>query len=219
MAKKHNQFDDENEVIETSTEIEGANDAPIVDQNTPDSAPVDGGATPDPDPVNNPEPVVDQNTPDPTPFNDETLSQDPVPTDSPSTDEDKGTSEVIEGTTDTPDPDPKPVDSSADEPRNVPVNEFKRFDVRFGYSTDSRATTGRRTMSVAEIVKQFVAAPTCFIAFETKEDLDEFKAILAIKSFKVPNNEGKLVEFTEGKKHLIDRISEHSTYWIEKHSK
>lgn len=100
------------------------------------------------------------------------------------------------------------------------LNEFKHFNIRFGYSIDSRSTTTRRTLSTAEIVKQFVKAPTCFIAFETKEDLNEFKAILKVKTVKIENKEGKLVDFSDtAKKQFIERVTELSKYWIAKNSK
>ena len=58
------------------------------------------------------------------------------------------------------------------------------------------------------------------IAFENEDDLKSFAEILKIKAIKVPDNEGKLVEFSDkAKAHLIDRISEHSRYWISKNTK
>lgn len=102
----------------------------------------------------------------------------------------------------------------------IKIDEFKRFNIRFGYSIDSRSTTTRRTLSTTEIVKQFVKAPTCFIAFETKEDLKDFETLLKIKTIKVEDKEGKLVDFPDAaKKHLIERVTELSKYWINKNSK
>lgn len=102
----------------------------------------------------------------------------------------------------------------------VKLNEFKRFDIRFGYSIDSRSTTTRRTLSTTEIVKQFVKAPTCFIAFETKEDIKDFETLLKIKTIKVEDKEGKLVDFSDAaKKHLVERVTELSKYWIARNSK
>ena len=102
----------------------------------------------------------------------------------------------------------------------IKIDEFKRFYIRFGYSIDSRSTTTRRTLSTTEIVKQFVKAPTCFIAFETKEDLKDFETLLKIKTIKVEDKEGKLVDFPDAaKKHLIERVTELSKYWINKNSK
>ena len=102
----------------------------------------------------------------------------------------------------------------------VKIDEFKRFYIRFGYSIDSRSTTTRRTLSTTEIVKQFVKAPTCFIAFETKEDLKDFETLLKIKTIKVEDKEGKLVDFPDAaKKHLIERVTELSEYWISRNSK
>ena len=102
----------------------------------------------------------------------------------------------------------------------IKIDEFKRFNIRFGYSIDSRSTTTRRTLSTTEIVKQFVKAPTCFIAFETKEDLKDFETLLKIKTIKVEDKEGKLVDFSDAaKKHFIERVTELSKYWIARNSK
>lgn len=102
----------------------------------------------------------------------------------------------------------------------VKLDEFKRFNIRFGYSIDSRSTTTRRTLSTTEIVKQFVKAPTCFIAFETKEDIKDFETLLKIKIIKVEDKEGKLVDFSDAaKKHLVERVTELSKYWIARNSK
>ena len=123
-------------------------------------------------------------------------------------------SETPAGDTDSED-DEKPIDK---EP--VKLNEFKRFNIRFGYSIDSRSTTTRRTLSTTEIVKQFVKAPTCFIAFETKEDLKDFETLLKVKTIKVEDKEGKLVDFSDAaKKHLVERVTELSKYWIVRNSK
>ena len=125
----------------------------------------------------------------------------------------------------TPDTVKTPVDKGIGNktPNNVEpikIDEFKRFYIRFGYSIDSRSTTTRRTLSTTEIVKQFVKAPTCFIAFETKEDLKDFETLLKIKTIKVEDKEGKLVDFPDAaKKHLIERVTELSKYWISRNSK
>ena len=140
----------------------------------------------------NPTPVVENPTPDAT----ETLVNEEV-SDVVSTDDEK---------------------SSDKEP--VKLNEFKRFNIRFGYSIDSRSSTTRRTLSTTEIVKQFIKAPTCFIAFETKEDVKDFETLLKIKTIKVEDKEGKLVDFSDAaKKHLIERVTELSKYWIARNSK
>ena len=111
-------------------------------------------------------------------------------------------------------------DKKVSDKEPVKLNEFKRFNIRLGYSIDSRSTTTRRTLSTTEIVKQFVKAPTCFIAFESKEDVKEFETILKVKNIKVENNEGKLVEFSDvAKKHLVERVTELSKYWISRNSK
>ena len=116
----------------------------------------------------------------------------------------------------------KPVveDTTSDNKEPVKLNEFKRFNIRFGYSIDSRSTTTRRTLSTTEIVKQFVKAPTCFISFETKEDLKYFEILLKSKTIKVEDKEGKLVNFSDAaKKHLVERLTELSKYWIARNSK
>ena len=174
----------------------------VTDENvvTPDSeTPVDENPTPD-----TVETIVDEQNPDTT---DITKTQ--------VTDEKPGTP-VNEVTGDTVITDNvKPSDK---EP--VKLNEFKRFDIRFGYSIDSRSTTTRRTLSTTEIVKQFVKAPTCFIAFETKEDVKDFETLLKIKTIKVEDKEGKLVDFSDAaKKHLVERVTELSKYWIARNSK
>ena len=108
----------------------------------------------------------------------------------------------------------------SDDKEPVKLNEFKRFNIRFGYSIDSRSTTTRRTLSTTEIVKQFVKAPTCFISFETKEDLKYFEILLKSKTIKVEDKEGKLVDFSDAaKKHLVERLTELSKYWISRNSK
>lgn len=125
----------------------------------------------------------------------------------------------------TPDATKAPVDkgTSIKKPNDVEpikIDEFKRFNIRFGYSIDSRSTTTRRTLSTTEIVKQFVKAPTCFMAFETKEDLKDFETLLKSKTIKVEDKEGKLVDFLDAaKKHLIERVTELSKYWISRNSK
>ena len=115
---------------------------------------------------------------------------------------------------------PAVEDTTSDNKEPVKLNEFKRFNIRFGYSIDSRSTTTRRTLSTTEIVKQFVKAPTCFISFETKEDLKYFEILLKSKTIKVEDKEGKLVNFSDAaKKHLVERLTELSKYWIARNSK
>ena len=112
------------------------------------------------------------------------------------------------------------VSTDNEKPELIKLNEFKRFNIRFGYSIDSRSSTTRRTLSTTEIVKQFVKAPTCFIAFETKEDVKDFETLLKIKTIKVEDKEGKLVDFSDAAKtHLIERVAELSKYWIARNSK
>lgn len=165
------------------------------------------------------EQTVDSSTPD--------TSVTPDATETPVTDE----KSVTPDTTETPvtpvdevtDGDKDPVDDEKQSDKDkepVKINEFKRFDIRFGYSIDSRSTTARRTLSTTEIVKQFVKAPTCFIAFESKEDLKDFETLLKAKTIKVEDKDGKLVDFSDAaKKHLVTRVTELSTYWIARNSK
>ena len=152
---------------------------------------------------------------DETPVADEQNSDTPDVTETPVKDE-KPATPVDEETGDTDSTDDKTLGDK--EP--VKIDEFKRFNIRFGYSIDSRSTTTRRTLSTTEIVKQFVKAPTCFIAFETKEDIKDFETLLKIKTIKVEDKEGKLVDFSDAaKKHLIERVTELSKYWISRNSK
>ena len=168
-------------------------------------------------------PVVENPTPDAV----ETVVDDQNPTtdvtvETPVADEQKPTP-VVENPT--PDTVKTPVDKgignkTQNDVEPIKIDEFKRFYIRFGYSIDSRSTTTRRTLSTTEIVKQFVKAPTCFIAFETKEDLKDFETLLKIKTIKVEDKEGKLVDFPDAaKKHLIERVTELSKYWISRNSK
>ena len=173
--------------------------------------------------TNSETPVAENPTPDTV----ETIVNDQNPTtdvtdETPVADEQKP-APVVEKPT--PDTVKTPVDKGTsnktpNDAEPIKIDEFKRFYIRFGYSIDSRSTTTRRTLSTTEIVKQFVKAPTCFIAFETKEDLKDFETLLKIKTIKVEDKEGKLVDFPDAaKKHLIERVTELSKYWISRNSK
>lgn len=200
MAKKNSQISDD-EIYETTEQVAGE---PVDTDVNPD------GITIDPSTGDSEKITVETDEKPVTPDTTETpVVEDliPDPTETP----------VDEGTGGDVDPvdNEKPTDK---EP--VKVNEFKRFNIRFGYSIDSRSTTARRTLSTTEIVKQFVKAPTCFIALETKEDLKDFEAILNSKTIKVEDKDGKLVDFSDAaKKHLVARIKDLSTYWIARNSK
>ena len=186
--------------------------------------PVDSTVTPDS------ETSVDENpTPDTT-VETTVIDEKPVTPDSETSVDketvDTNTTENVDQDSITSDATKTPVDKDSinnkttSDKTTIIVNEFKRFNIRLGYSIDSRSTTTRRTLSTTEIVKQFVKAPTCFIAFESKEDVKEFETILKIKTIKVENNEGKLVEFSDvAKKHLVERVTELSKYWISRNSK
>ena len=219
MAKKNSQISDD-EIYETTEQVVGEPvdtdvnpDGITIDPSTGDSEKVtvetdEKPVTPDTTEtpvVEDQAPVVDEQNPAPVVEN-----STPDTTEKPVTPIDEGTG----GDTDPVDNE-KPTDK---EP--VKVNEFKRFNIRFGYSIDSRSTTARRTLSTTEIVKQFVKAPTCFIALETKEDLKDFETILNAKTIKVEDKDGKLVDFSDAaKKHLVARIKDLSTYWIARNSK
>ena len=149
------------------------------------------------------------------------VEQTPIPEEETITGDNNPITDVIEETPVITDSE-KPVveNTTSDNKEPVKLNEFKRFNIRFGYSIDSRSTTTRRTLSTTEIVKQFVKAPTCFIAFETKEDLKDFETLLKAKTIKVEDKEGKLVDFSDAaKKHLVERVTELSKYWIARNSK
>ena len=221
MSKKKSQLSND-ELYETTEEhVSGE---PVDSTVNPDGITIDPSID-DSEKVNVETPVVENPTPDTTvetPVTDENLvspdSETPVDKESVDT---TTTETVDKDTTKTP-VDKDSIDNkiSSDKESIIIVNEFKRFNIRLGYSIDSRSTTTRRTLSTTEIVKQFVKAPTCFIAFESKEDVKEFETILKIKNIKVENNEGKLVEFSDAaKKHLIERVTELSKYWISRNSK
>ena len=210
MAKKKSQFSDD-ELYETTSD-EQITGEPVDSSVNPDGV-TNNPSTEDSEKVTvetDETPVTtDSETPvDETPVTDEN----PVSTDS-ETPVDK--TPVITDSE-------KPVveDTTSDNKEPVKLNEFKRFNIRFGYSIDSRSTTTRRTLSTTEIVKQFVKAPTCFISFETKEDLKYFEILLKSKTIKVEDKEGKLVDFSDAaKKHLVERLTELSKYWIARNSK
>ena len=216
MAKKKSQFSDD-ELYETTSDeqITGEPvdsnvnpDGITIDPSTEDSEKVTVETDENPVTTDSETPVVENPTPDSveTPIADE---QKPVT--------------VVEKST--PDTVKTPIDKGIDNKTKndvepVKLNEFKRFNIRFGYSIDSRSTTTRRTLSTTEIVKQFVKAPTCFISFETKEDLKYFEILLKSKTIKVEDKEGKLVDFSDAaKKHLVERLTELSKYWIARNSK
>ena len=194
---------EKNTVVKDENVVTTDSETPVVEKPTPDTT-VETPVTDEQKPVT----VVEKPTPDTvkTPVADE---QKPVT--------------VVEKPT--PDTVKTPVDKgignkTQNDVEPIKIDEFKRFYIRFGYSIDSRSTTTRRTLSTTEIVKQFVKAPTCFIAFETKEDLKDFETLLKIKTIKVEDKEGKLVDFPDAaKKHLIERVTELSKYWISRNSK
>ena len=235
---KKNSYISDDELYETTEQIVDSTPDTITTENddqdptTPDTT-VETTVT-DENPVTSDSetPVVENTTPDATdetPVVDEqnptSVLENPTPdatVETPVADEQKPVTVVEKPTTDTV---KTPVDKGiGNKTQNnvepVKIDEFKRFYIRFGYSIDSRSTTTRRTLSTTEIVKQFVKAPTCFIAFETKEDLKDFETLLKIKTIKVEDKEGKLVDFPDAaKKHLIERVTELSKYWISRNSK
>ena len=194
MAKKKSQFSDD-ELYETTSD-EQITGEPVDSSVNPDGV-TNNPSTEDSEKVTvetDETPVTDEN-----PESEKPVDENPVTTDS--------EKPVVEN----------PI---SDDKEPVKLNEFKRFNIRFGYSIDSRSTTTRRTLSTTEIVKQFVKAPTCFISFETKEDLKYFEILLKSKTIKVEDKEGKLVDFSDAaKKHLVERLTELSKYWIARNSK
>ena len=194
MAKKKSQFSDD-ELYETTSD-EQITGEPVDSSVNPDGV-TNNPSTEDSEKVTvetDETPVTDEN-----PESEKPVDENPVTTDS--------EKPVVEN----------PI---SDDKEPVKLNEFKRFNIRFGYSIDSRSTTTRRTLSTTEIVKQFVKAPTCFISFETKEDLKDFEILLKSKTIKVEYKEGKLVDFSDAaKKHLVERLTELSKYWIARNSK
>ena len=210
MAKKNSQISDD-EIYETTEQVVGEPvdtdvnpDGITIDPSTGDSEKVTVETDEKPVTLDATEtPVVENPTPD-------TTTETPVTDEKPVTPVDEGTGG-----------DKDPVDNEKPSDKEpVKLNEFKRFNIRFGYSIDSRSTTARRTLSTTEIVKQFVKAPTCFLALETKEDLKDFETILNAKTIKVEDKDGKLVDFSDAaKKHLVARIKDLSTYWIARNSK
>lgn len=228
MAKKKSQLSDDETIEQVAGEPVNADlnpDGITIDPSTDDSEKVtvekdETPVTPDvtETPVTDGKPVtpVNEVTGDINP-SDEQKPVTPDVTETPVTDGKTVTSDVTE----TPDGDTDPEDEEKPSDKEpVKLNEFKRFDIRFGYSIDSRSTTTRRTLSTTEIVKQFVKAPTCFIAFETKEDLKDFETLLKVKTIKVEDKEGKLVDFSDAaKKHFVERVTELSKYWIARNSK
>ena len=223
MAKKKSQFSDDElyettsdeqitgEPVDSSVNPDGVtnnpstedsekvtvetDETPVTDENPESEKPVDENpVTPDSETPVDETPVTDEN-----PESEKPVDENPVTTDS--------EKPVVEN----------PI---SDDKEPVKLDEFKRFNIRFGYSIDSRSTTTRRTLSTTEIVKQFVKAPTCFISFETKEDLKDFEILLKSKTIKVEDKEGKLVDFSDAaKKHLVERLTELSKYWIARNSK
>ena len=223
MAKKKSQFSDD-ELYETTSD-EQITGEPVDSSVNPDGV-TNNPSTEDSEKVTvetDETPVTDEN-----PESEKPVDENPVTPDSetpvdetPVTDENPESEKPVDKTPVITDSE-KPVveDTTSDNKEPVKLNEFKRFNIRFGYSIDSRSTTTRRTLSTTEIVKQFVKAPTCFISFETKEDLKYFEILLKSKTIKVEDKEGKLVDFSDAaKKHLIERLTELSKYWIARNSK
>lgn len=235
MAKKKSQFSDDElyettsdeqitgEPVDSSVNPDGVTNNPSTEDS--EKVTVETDETPVTDENPESEKPVDENpvTPDSeTPVDDILeVEQTPIPEEKTITGDKNPTADVIDETPVTTDS-KKPVVENpiSDNKESVKLNEFKRFNIRFGYSIDSRSTTTRRTLSTTEIVKQFVKAPTCFISFETKEDLKDFETLLKSKTIKVEDKEGKLVDFSDAaKKHLVERLTELSKYWIARNSK
>ena len=221
MSKKNSRFSD-NELYETLSDEQIAGetvdssvnpDGITIDSSTEDSKKVTVEMDENPVTTDSEKPVVENPTTDTIeiPIDDKNPTTEDVTDKTPVKDENPVTTDSE-----------KPVveNLTTDNKEPVKLNEFKRFNIRFGYSIDSRSSTTRRTLSTTEIVKQFVKAPTCFISFETNEDLKDFETLLKSKTIKVEDKEGKLVDFSDAaKKHLVERVTELSKYWIARNSK
>ena len=110
----------------------------------------------------------------------------------------------------------KPEDTDADK-KETKLNLFRRFDIRYASSVDKGVYVTRKNWSTSDLVNTFVKMPTSFIAFETKEDLEEFKKIIAVKEINVLDKDGKKVPFSKSaKEHLVSRLSDLSDMWISK---
>lgn len=206
MSKKNNELDEEITTFDETNEA--VTETPDGDP-TPDPAPVADGQEASATPETNEAPVDPNPTPDPA---------EPVvpPTPEKPADDGKDGEKPVDPT---PDPTPAKEEKAETEVKTASeVNPFKKFNVRFSYSTDSRSSTTRKSMSVKEMINQFIASPTCFLSLETKENLAEFKAIMDVKKdFKITNKEGKLIDFPEsGKKHFIARVTEQTGYFVNK---
>ena len=237
MAKKKSQFSDD-ELYETTSDEQITEES--VDSNVNPDGITNDPSTEDSEKVTvetDETPVTDENPESEKPVDDIFEGeQTPSPEETITGDKNLTTDEIQENQVTNENPESeKPVDETpvttesekpvvenpiSDDKEPIKLNEFKRFNIRFGYSIDSRSTTTRRTLSTTEIVKQFVKAPTCFISFETKEDLKYFEILLKSKTIKVEDKAGKLVDFSDAaKKHLIERLTELSKYWIARNSK
>lgn len=116
--------------------------------------------------------------------------------------------------------DETPVTEGDADKKETKLNLFRRFDIRYASSVDKGVYVTRKNWSTSDLVNTFVKMPTSFIAFESKEDLEEFKKIIAVKEINVLNKDGKKVPFSKtAKEHLVSRLSELSDMWISKNSK
>ena len=202
MAKKHSQIDDEF----TTNEIAGSGETVTPDMN-PDGITIDPATTDE-------QVIVDAPVTDEQPADDDTIVDDTlVNNDNGSESIDPVTDDTVPATDDSV---PADVNNGTETPatetnKEEKLNLYKRFNVKFGYSTDSRAITTRRDMSTIEIVNQFVKAPTCFMGLESKKDLEDFKAIVETIEIKVEDKNGKLVDFSkDARKHIAERVTEHT---------
>ena len=237
MAKKKSQFSDDElyettsdeqttgESVDSSVNLDGVTNDPSTEDSEKVTVETDETPVTDENPESE-KPVDDILEVEQTPIPEETITGDKnlttdVIEETPVTDENPESEKPVDETPVTTESEKPVVENPiSDNKEPVILNEFKRFNIRFGYSIDSRSTTTRRTLSTTEIVKQFVKAPTCFISFETKEDLKYFEILLKSKTIKVEDKEGKLVDFSDAaKKHLIERLTELSKYWIARNSK
>ena len=203
MAKKNSRISNNEQITEESVDSIVNPDVNVIETSVDESEKVTEVTDENVVTTDSETPVVENPTSD--------ADETPVTDEKPVTQVDKATETVDTDSTD---------NKTQSDVEPVKIDEFKRFNIRFGYSIDSRSTTTRRTLSTTEIVKLFVKAPTCFIAFETKDDLKDFETLLKIKTINVEDKEGKLVHFSNAaKKHLVERVTELSKYWIARNSK
>jgi hypothetical protein len=198
------------EVISPVETPVATDEAPVVNpDDKSNEAPVtDGTETPEQPVATDEAPVVN---PDVKAADTPVVNPDDKPADTPVTD---GADTPVVN----PDDAAKSEDTDAEKDKvETKLNLFRRFDIRYASSVDKGVYVTRKNWSTSDLVNTFVKMPTSFIAFETKEDLEEFKKIIAVKEINVLDKDGKKVPFSKpAKEHLVSRLSELSDMWISK---